>query len=142
MDVNPVPCESPTDHETVGSVDELAQIGQVADETSLSLRTIRYYEEIGLVVPAQRSRGGFRLYSRADIERLKLIRHMKPLDFSLTEMADILDALEQPDTATSRLVHYREVIEARRANLSRQLEAAGSLTEVLTQVIQQHDGQT
>ena len=41
----------------------LLQIGQVAERTGLSLRTIRFYEENGLVIPTARSEGGFRLYS-------------------------------------------------------------------------------
>ena len=66
------------------------QIGEVAEQTGLSLRTIRYYEEVGLVTPSARSAGGFRLYSETDVARLRLIRRMKPLDFSLEEMKDVL----------------------------------------------------
>ncbi|CAM5727047.1 hypothetical protein SBADM41S_09163 [Streptomyces badius] len=45
------------------------QIGEVAARTELSLRTIRHYEETGLVVPSARSRGGFRLYTEYDVAR-------------------------------------------------------------------------
>ena len=51
----------------------LLQIGQVAERTGLSLRTIRFYEENGLVVPTARSEGGFRLYSDDDVARLEVI---------------------------------------------------------------------
>ena len=67
------------------------QIGEVADAVGLSLRTIRHYEEVGLVLPSARSAGGFRLYTDDDIERLRLVKHMKPLDFSLEEMRDLLE---------------------------------------------------
>lgn len=74
------------------------QIGEAAERTELSLRTIRHYEETGLVVPSARSRGGFRLYTEADIARLMIIRRMKPLGFTLDEMRDLLEATDRLDT--------------------------------------------
>ena len=110
------------------------QIGEVADQTGLSLRTIRYYEEVGLVRPSSRTTGGFRLYSESDLARLRLVRRMKPLDFSLEEMKDVLEALdaledpEQPPEARSqfidRLKMFREAAEARVEALREQLETA------------------
>ncbi|BDH55288.1 MerR family transcriptional regulator [Tsukamurella sp. PLM1] len=72
----------------------LLQIGQVAEATGLSLKTIRHYDEVGLVEPSERSPGGFRLYTSADVERLLVIRRMKPLGFSLEQMRDLLAALD------------------------------------------------
>ncbi len=77
------------------------QIGEVAARTELSLRTIRHYEETGLVTPSARSRGGFRLYTETDVARLMVVRRMKPLGFTLEQMRDLLDAtdrLERHDT--------------------------------------------
>lgn len=76
---------------------ELSHIGRVAESVGLSLRTIRYYEEIGLVTPSGRTAGGFRLYNTDDVQRLLLIKRMKPLGYPLEEMARLLrlmDALE------------------------------------------------
>ncbi|MFE6457916.1 MerR family transcriptional regulator [Streptomyces cinereoruber] len=73
------------------------QIGEVAARTELSLRTIRHYEEAGLVVPSARSRGGFRLYTETDVARLMVIRRMKPLGFTLDQMRDLLDATDRLD---------------------------------------------
>ena len=70
------------------------QIGQVAARTELSITTIRHYDEAGLVTPSARSAGGFRLYTEADVERLLVIRRMKPLGFTLSEMKDLLDSLD------------------------------------------------
>ena len=110
------------------------QIGEVAEQTGLSLRTIRYYEEVGLVTPSARSAGGFRLYSEIDVARLRLIRRMKPLDFSLEEMKDALEALDGlEDAETSavererlvdRLKMYREAADTRVKALKEQLEVA------------------
>jgi DNA-binding transcriptional MerR regulator len=71
---------------------KLHQIGEVAERVGLSLRTVRYYEEMGLISPAQRTEGGFRLYSDAEIERLQLIKHMKPLGFTVQAMLELLQA--------------------------------------------------
>ncbi len=110
------------------------QIGEVAEQTNLSLRTIRYYEEMGLVTPSARTSGGFRLYSDTDVARLRLIRRMKPLEFSLEEMRNVLgvlDSLEAADPASAehdelvdRLVGYRQAADARVAALREQLEVA------------------
>ncbi|MEU0496094.1 MerR family transcriptional regulator [Mycobacterium sp. NPDC006124] len=70
------------------------QIGQVATATELSIVTLRHYDEVGLVTPSARSAGGFRLYTEADVERLLVIRRMKPLGFSLAQMRDLLDAVD------------------------------------------------
>lgn len=74
------------------------RIGEVADRLGLSLRSIRYYEESGLVAPSARTQGGFRLYTEPDVNRLLLIMQMKPLGFSLDEMRDVLLALDALDT--------------------------------------------
>jgi DNA-binding transcriptional MerR regulator len=110
------------------------QIGEVAERTGLSLRTIRYYEEVGLVEPSARTQGRFRLYSEADVARLDLVKRMKPLDFSLEEMRDVLsvlDALEHGADAEAdraelldRLAMYRTAAEERCRALRDQLETA------------------
>ncbi|WP_328564854.1 MerR family transcriptional regulator [Streptomyces coelicoflavus] len=79
------------------------QIGEVAARTELSLRTIRHYEETGLVVPSARSQGGFRLYTEADVARLMVVRRMKPLGFTLDEMRDLLEATDRLDGGDGRL---------------------------------------
>ncbi|MEV7857991.1 MerR family transcriptional regulator [Streptomyces hirsutus] len=73
------------------------QIGEVATRTGLSLRTIRHYEEAGLVVPSARSQGGFRLYTEGDVARLMVIRRMKPLGFTLDRMRELLAATDRLD---------------------------------------------
>ncbi|MEU4654531.1 MerR family transcriptional regulator [Streptomyces sp. NPDC023723] len=127
------------------------RIGEVAERTGLSLRTMRHYEEVGLVIPSARSKGGFRLYTEADVERLMVIRRMKPLDFSLEEMRDLLeitDRLQDTDSDADadadgaererlreRLDSYREKADARvealRVRLGMAEEFAGTLRERL-----------
>ena len=66
------------------------QIGEIAQRTDLSLRTLRHYDEVGLLRPSGRSDGGFRLYTEEDLERLQIIRRMKPLGFTLEEMVEVM----------------------------------------------------
>ena len=73
------------------------QIGEVAERLGLSLRTIRYYDEMGLVTPSARTPGGFRLYTELDLYRLFVIKRMKPLDFTLEEMRELLQTLDALD---------------------------------------------
>jgi MerR family transcriptional regulator, copper efflux regulator len=73
-------------------------IGEVATRAGLSLRTVRYYEDVGLVAPSGRTEGGFRLYRETDVKRLLLVRALKPTGLSVEELAQLL-ALH--DRATS-----------------------------------------
>lgn len=88
-------------------------IGEVAERVGLSLRTVRYYEEQGLVVPEARTEGGFRLYTERQIDRLFLVKKMKPLGFSLDEMRAMFDAreaLKDPDGPPGSTEAARETI--------------------------------
>lgn len=124
------------------------QIGEVADRTGLSLRTIRYYGEVGLVPPSSRSTGGFRLYSEADVARFKVIMRMKPLDFSLDEMRDLLDLLDglessSPGSAlhselTERLAMYQEAVRVRVRSIQEQLDVATGFSEELSHEMAKH----
>ena len=109
------------------------QIGEVAEQTGLSLRTIRYYEEVGLVTPSSRTIGGFRLYTETDVARLRFVRRMKPLEFSLGEMKDVLQVLDGLETdpqspqhadLVARLEMYRDAANARVSALREQLDVA------------------
>lgn len=79
------------------------RIGEVAERVGLSMRTIRYYEEVGLVGPAARTHGGFRLYGELNVERLCMVKRMKALNLELDEMAEllgVLDLLQDGSSAT------------------------------------------
>jgi DNA-binding transcriptional MerR regulator len=125
------------------------QIGELADRTEMSLRTIRHYDEVGLLTPSGRSEGGFRLYTHDDYLRLMVIRRMKPLGFSLDEMAELLRVVDALDggagdaagagdegdgrdqaTRASLAAFVDETVE-RRAKLERQLAMADEFLELL-----------
>ena len=85
-------------------------IGEVAERVGLSLRTVRYYEEQGLFQPAGRTDGGFRLYTEHEVDRLLLIKQMKPLGFTVQQMAELLaayDAIGRDDAAARTAAEHR-----------------------------------
>jgi MerR family copper efflux transcriptional regulator len=120
----------------------LLQIGQVAEHTGLSLRTIRWFEEEGLVVPTARTEGGFRLYSADDVARLEVIKRMKPLGFALGEMRELLTLLAGLDAGSGdraqlldRLRMLHEAATARVTALREQVAVAeGFADSVASQV--------
>ena len=59
------------------------QIGDLAAKAGVTPRTIRYYEELGIVEPEERTAGGFRLYSEAQLRRLQIVQSLKDLGFEL-----------------------------------------------------------
>ena len=73
-------------------------IEQVATSTGLTKRTLRYYEEVGLLPPTGRTEGNYRRYSEEDIERIKQIKELRDLlGFSLADIRQLLQAEEERD---------------------------------------------
>lgn len=83
------------------------QIGAAAECAGLSLRTVRSYEDAGLVRPSARTNGGFRLYSKHDVERLRAVKRMKPLRLLIGEMGELLGLLQR--STTPELIHEGEL---------------------------------
>jgi MerR family copper efflux transcriptional regulator len=117
------------------------QIGEVAEAVGLSLRTIRYYDEAELVPPSGRSAGGFRLYTDADVDRLRLVKNLKPMDLSIDEMRDLLSVRDRLADATTprrdradlveRLVLFASLAEDRCQRLREQLESSETVSDSL-----------
>jgi MerR family copper efflux transcriptional regulator len=115
-------------------------IGELADRSQMSLRTIRHYDEVGLLKPSGRTEGGFRLYTERDFTRLMVIRRMKPLGFTLEEMAELLRVIDTLETAGKGngsaavrgvLRGFIEQAAARRAKLEEQIGMADEFIELL-----------
>jgi DNA-binding transcriptional MerR regulator len=109
----------------------------------LSLRTVRYYEEIGLVEPSERTPGGFRLYTEADVDLLRLVKRMKALEFSLDDSRALLAVVtrlaadppvdERGDLA-GRLRAWQWEVERRCATLRERLQVAEGLAARLSRI--------
>lgn len=111
-------------------------IGELAERTGLSLRTIRHYDDVGLLPATARTDGGFRVFSEDDFERLMVIKQMKPLGFSLEEMAEILSFLSAPGNAapeaSETLAGFLERAVDQRAKMARNLAQADEFIERLS----------
>src|SRR6188472_2285705 len=94
------------------------QIGEVADRTGVTQRTLRFYEERGLLKPPTRMEGGFRLYSEDDIARVEQIRRLQNL-LGLT-LAEIKEMVEAEELREELRATYRPDLstEERRARLT------------------------
>lgn len=118
-------------------------IGEVAARTELSLRSLRHWDDVGLVKPSGRTDGGFRLYTEADVEKILLIRRMKPLGFTLEAMSAAMRDIEtlertaavpaEKAAAQQRLAGILEEAGERRERLVRHVAMADEFIGVLSQ---------
>ncbi len=98
----------------------LLKIGEVARRTGLTVRTLRYYEEIGLLDPSDRLAGGHRVYTMSDLARLYRVCLLRQLG---TPLAAIAEALDEPDAPLS------DAVDRHLASLDDRLAAMGRLRE-------------
>ncbi len=123
------------------SDETVMHIGEVAARTELSLRSLRHWEDVGLLQPSGRSDGGFRLYTEADVDKILVIRRMKPLGFTLDEMKAVMadiETLAEPavdpeaeDAARQRLHATQQDASERREKLVRQLAMADEFIDLI-----------
>jgi MerR family transcriptional regulator, repressor of the yfmOP operon len=132
----------PTKATTRETTTRLLRIQEVAAETGLTTRAIRYYEEVGLLEPAGRSGGAYRLYDASDLERLRHIKELRDeAGFSLAQIGQLLEdeaARERNQErfrATQDPKERRAILEDARARVERQIEIleakAGRLAEMI-----------
>lgn len=92
----------------------LLRINEVSAETGLTTRTIRYYEEVGLLEPAARSDGDYRLYDASDLDRLQFIRNLRDdAGFSLAQIGQLLEDEAARERNRERLRHTSDPAERR-----------------------------
>src|SRR5688500_10183712 len=89
-------------------------VGELARLTGVTVRALHHYDEIGLVVPSQRTAAGYRLYDEADVLRLQQVLLFRELGLPLD---DIAFAIEEAGTREELLRKHREVLVAKRARL-------------------------
>jgi DNA-binding transcriptional MerR regulator len=83
--------------------EQLTSIGEIAKKLEMSQRTIRYYEEIGLLNSIKRVEGGRRIYTDEDLRRLKLIKRLKIMGMTLSEMQE-LEAMWTIEKSTDKVL--------------------------------------
>jgi MerR family transcriptional regulator, repressor of the yfmOP operon len=122
---------------------QLLRIQEVAAETGLTPRSIRYYEEMGLLEPAARSEGAYRLYDASDLERLRSIKELRDeAGFSLAQIGQLLEdeaARERNRErfrATQDPAERRTILEDARARVDRQIDTLEAKADRLATMIE------
>src|SRR5258707_12538431 len=87
----------------------LLKVGELAKKAGKTVRAVHLYEELGLLTPAVRSKGGFRLYSGKATRRIEWIQKLQDLGFSLTEIKAFLRDWEESETAPKAMDRMREI---------------------------------
>jgi DNA-binding transcriptional MerR regulator len=121
----------------------LLRINEVAAETGLTTRTIRYYEEMGLLEPAARSEGDYRLYDGSDLERLQFIRSLRDdAGFALAQIRQLLEDEAARERNNERLRSTHDPVERRalfldaRTRVDRQIELLEAKAARLAEMIE------
>jgi DNA-binding transcriptional MerR regulator len=125
----------------------LLRIQEVAEEVGITTRAIRYYEELGLLEPAARSEGSYRLYDRSDVERLRFIRGLRDdAGFSLAHIRQLLEdeaarernrqRLRETDDPTERQALLADAL----VRVERQIETLRDKADRLATMIAEAEG--
>src|SRR5262245_37081255 len=109
-------------------------VGQLARATSVPAKTIRYYEQVGVLPVPRRSGAGYRHYSRHDVHRLLFIRRARALGLSLTNLKDLMAELDSGECLTMRPRLHALVAEQLRT-VQRQIAEFQLLEQQLAQVL-------
>jgi len=113
------------------------QIGEVAERTGVTQRTLRFYEEKGLLNPPSRMEGGFRLYSEEDVHRVEQIRQLQSLlGFSLAEIKEMVEAEELKSQIRAEYRRDAEIPE-RREKLAKALTVTEKQYALIRQKVEQ-----
>jgi DNA-binding transcriptional MerR regulator len=130
------------------------QIGEVAERTGVTQRTLRFYEEKGLLKPPTRMEGGFRLYTEEDVQRVEQIRRMQNLlNLSLAEIKEIVEADEalqqiraeyrrdaDVEQRLQQLTRARAITEQQHTIVHQKLEQLQAMSDQMEKRLQQLDG--
>jgi DNA-binding transcriptional MerR regulator len=103
------------------------QIGELANDLGVTTRTLRLYEQLGLIDPPQRTEGGIRFYDKEDIRRIKFVLKVKELGLSLKQMQELAEIYHQtkmPDKIMPRLI---EILDGHTDAIHRKIRKLSSL---------------
>jgi DNA-binding transcriptional MerR regulator len=119
---------------------KLLRIGQLAELCNKTARALHLYEELGLLRPVIRSRGGFRLYSHAAVERVQWISRLQEADVSLGEISQLLRDLEGQRIGTEAMTKLRSLFSQKLTETREQIEKLTRLEQDLRAGLDYLDG--
>jgi DNA-binding transcriptional MerR regulator len=140
------------EQEFLSGADYTYSIEQVAAQTGLTRRTLRYYEEVGLLPPTERTESNYRRYDDEDVRRLERIKMLRDLlGFSLADIREILEAedergllreanKQESEVAAkiARLEQADELIRKQLKLIEQKIEGLGQMRASLLQQIERH----
>ena len=104
------------------------RIGELAEKTGVTTKTIRFYEGIGVIPEPERMANGYRLYDEVDVDRLHFVRDAQAAGLSLVEINLILDLRDQGESTCE---HVIEMLQSHLSDVDRQLEELGRTRDQL-----------
>jgi MerR family copper efflux transcriptional regulator len=113
----------------------LLKVGELARRTGKTVRAVHLYEELGLLAPAVRSKGGFRLYPGKAVKRIEWIQKLQDLGFSLTEIKAFLRDWEDSETAPKAMDRMREIFSDKLRETKETVARLSRLVEDLTDTL-------
>ena len=113
----------------------LLKVGELARRTGKTVRAIHLYEELGLLTPSVRSKGGFRLYHGKAVRRIEWIQKLQDMGFSLTEIKAFLRDWEDSETAPKAMARIREIFADKLRETKETLGRLGRLVDDLTETL-------
>lgn len=111
----------------------LLTTGEMARRSNNTLRTVRFYEEEGILRPVRRTEGGHRLFDKRELERLMLVTDMRAAGLSLDEIKQILEVKQRANTGAEAAKTATEILGRRIEELRDKLSVLTRLQEDLTQ---------
>lgn len=117
------------------SGEKLMRIGDLAKRAGTTMRTIRYYEERGLIEPARRTKGGFRLYQEEELRKLHLIKSLQVLDMPLAQVKAFFDERRRGRTAAKIAPALQEVLREHLQDIERRIAQYRAMQESARQTI-------
>ena len=110
----------------------LLKIGEVSAQTRLGIKTVRYYEDVGLITASQRTSSNYRLFDPGVVPRLNFIRRVQRLGFSLDEIRHILEIHDQGELPCEEV---RQQVQTKISEIDQQVQQLLTLKDELQQLI-------
>jgi len=112
-------------------------IGEAASRSGVSAKAIRYYESIGLILPAQRAENGYRDFSEQDVHMLRFVHRARNLGFSVAEAAELLSLYRDRNRASADV---RNLGKQAISRIETKIDELASMRAVLTDLVQRCHG--
>ena len=116
------------------------RVGELSKRTGKTVRALHLYEELGLLQPIHRSKGGFRLYAPSAVDRVDWISKLQDAGFSLHQLRDLKGLVDATPVGQQAMGQLRQIFEERLSETRKQLERLGQLEKELVASLSYLDG--